>query len=116
MEVNYEALGDRIRTIRKQKHMTQEYVAEKAEISVQHMSNIENASKKLSLRLLVSIAGILDVTVDELLIDSYPMEKNQDIFYKEMEVLLEQCNAGERQIVVDTVVHLVESLLEQRKG
>ncbi len=116
MEVNYEALGERIRKIRKRKHMTQEYVAEKAEISVPHMSNIENASKKLSLKLLVSIAGILEVTVDELLIDSYPVEKKQDIFYKEMEVMLEQCSAGEREVIADTVASLVESLIEKRKS
>ena len=93
MEINYEALGARIRKIRKQKHMTQEYVAEKVEISVSHMSNIENASKKLSLKLLVSIADILEVTVDELLMDSYPVEKRQDIFYKENK------NVGERRRV-----------------
>lgn len=116
MEINYEALGARIRKIRKQKHMTQEYVAEKTEISVPHMSNIENASKKLSLKLLVSIADILEVTVDELLMDSYPVEKRQDIFYKEMEVMLERCDAGERQVVVNTVASLVESLIERRKS
>ena len=115
MEIDYKALGARIREIRQKKGLTQEYVAEKAEISVTHMSNIENASKTLSLKLLVIIAGVLEVTVDQLLVDSYPREKRQDVFFKEMEVMLEQCNAGERRVVINTVTSLVDSLLEKRK-
>ncbi|MCI5623668.1 MULTISPECIES: helix-turn-helix domain-containing protein [Anaerostipes] len=116
MEIDYKALGARIREIRQKKGLTQEYVAEKAEISVTHMSNIENASKTLSLKLLVIIAGVLEVTVDQLLVDSYPREKRQDVFFKEMEVMLEQCNAGERRVVINTVTSLVDSLLEKRKN
>lgn len=72
MEINYKALGERIRKIRKIEGMTQEYLAEKLEISTQHMSNIENASKKPSLALLMDLAELLGVTLDELLADSYP--------------------------------------------
>ena len=33
MEINYKALGERIRKLRKLNNMTQEYVAEKLEVS-----------------------------------------------------------------------------------
>ena len=75
MEINYEALGERIRKLRKLNNMTQEYVAEKLEVSIQHISNIENASKKPSLALLVDLAELLGVRLDDLLADTYPKER-----------------------------------------
>ena len=102
MEINYKALGERIRKIRKVEGMTQEYLAEKLEISTQHMSNIENASKKPSLALLMDLA------------DSYPKEKNGDALYTETEMILERCSAKERKIAVEMLEALVSSMIRNR--
>ena len=114
MEINYKALGERIRKIRKVEGMTQDYLAEKLEISTQHMSNIENASKKPSLALLMDLAELLGVTLDELLADSYPKEKNGDALYTETEMILERCSAKERKIAVEMLEALVSSMIRNR--
>lgn len=64
--VNYAALGKRIRTIRRHRQMTQEQLAEAAGLSIPHLSNVENASTKLSLPKLTDIANALEVSLDEL--------------------------------------------------
>lgn len=115
MEINYKALGERIRKIRKIEGMTQEYLAEKLEISNQHMSNIENASKKPSLALLMNLAELLNVTLDELLADSYVREKEGDVLYAETEMLLERCSAKERRIAVEMLEALVSSMIRNRE-
>lgn len=114
MEINYKALGERIRKLRKLNNMTQEYVAEKLEVSTQHISNIENASKKPSLTLLVDLSELLGVTLDDLLADTYSKERTGDFLYMETAMLLERCNANERRIAIDMLESLVESLIRNR--
>lgn len=117
MEIDFKALGIRIRSIRKSKGMTQEFMSEQLDISPQHMSNIENALKNPSLGLLANIAEILDVTMDELLIDSYPEEKRKikDFQCKEFELLMEGCNGKEKRIVADVLAGLIKSMKRNRE-
>ena len=114
MAVDYKALGVRIRKVRERKGITQQRLAEKIDISVPYMSNIERAKKTVSLSVLMSIAQALDVTLDELLADSYTEHKEQDVLMTELGIVLERCEAGERRIIVDTVATLADSLMENR--
>ena len=70
MTIDYKALGAKIKEYRKKENITQEQLAEMADISLSHMSNIETASASVSLPALKLIANALDVTLDELLIES----------------------------------------------
>lgn len=53
--------------LRWERGLSQEQLAEKVWISTTHMSHIETGSTKLSLPVLVDIAGALSVSVDEIL-------------------------------------------------
>ena len=66
----YKALGTRIRAQRKQMKMTQEELAEKAEISNSFMGHIERGTRKASLDTLVRICNVLKVSPQLLLQDS----------------------------------------------
>lgn len=70
MELDYKALGKRIKIARINADMTQDRLSTVLEMSPSHMSNIETGSTRVSLTALVSIANILGVTVDDLLYDS----------------------------------------------
>ena len=65
---NYKALGAKIKEYRKKENITQEQLAEMADISLSHMSNVETASVSVSLPALKLIADALGVTIDELLV------------------------------------------------
>ena len=52
-----DTIGKRIKIARIQAELSQEALAEKADLSPTHMSNIENANTKLSLPMLISIAN-----------------------------------------------------------
>lgn len=69
MQIDYLELGKRIKKIRKAKHISQEKLAEKINVSVPHMSNIENGKTKLSLQVLVNVANELGTTPDILLLE-----------------------------------------------
>lgn len=62
-----EILALNIRIERRRKQLTQETLAEMANISVKHVTKIENAQVTTSIYFVHKIAQALDVTVDELL-------------------------------------------------
>ena len=65
-------VGLRIREIRTNKNLTQEELAELADISVTHISALERGVKNANLSKFVAIANALQVSADTLLIDVIP--------------------------------------------
>lgn len=59
-------VGERIRTLRKAKGLTQEALAEKAGIHYSYMSGIEHADRNISLETLEKIIVALDIAPSEL--------------------------------------------------
>ena len=70
-ELDFSSIGQRIRGVRCDKHLTQEYLANATGVNVSHISNIETNKVKVSLTLLVQICNVLDVTMDYLLENEY---------------------------------------------
>ena len=65
----YPSIGKKIRQYRKDRCMTQEELAEKTNLSTNHLGALERAEKNLTLANLINIANSLDVTADMLLCD-----------------------------------------------
>jgi transcriptional regulator with XRE-family HTH domain len=70
-ELDFKAIGQRIREVRTQQKLTQEYVASIANVNVSHISNIETGKIGISLTLLVAVSNALNTTVDYLLQNEY---------------------------------------------
>ena len=70
-ELDFRLIGQRIKEIRIEKRLTQEYIAKMTDVNVSHISNIETNKVKVSLTLLVGICNALDVTIDYLLENEY---------------------------------------------
>lgn len=69
--IDFKALGIKLREIRISKGLTQEYVATMANVNTSHISNIENNRVKISLITLVNVCNALEVTVDFVLANEY---------------------------------------------
>lgn len=70
-DLDFVFIGQRIREIRNEKMLTQEYIANAVNVSVSHISNIETNKVKVSLTLLVNICNVLNTTVDYILENEY---------------------------------------------
>lgn len=70
MTLDYSLIGSRIKKRRKHLKLTQEQVAERIDISNQHMSNIERAKSIPSTETIMKLAAALDTTPDEFLVGS----------------------------------------------
>ena len=69
---NLAGIGRRIAEIRREVGLTQEQLAEKADISVVHLSNIERGKKWPGLPVLIRIAEALEVATDWILRANVP--------------------------------------------
>lgn len=70
-DLDFSFIGKRIKEVRTDKHLTQEYVANITGVNVSHISNIENDKVKISLTLLVKVCNALGVSMDYLLQNEY---------------------------------------------
>ncbi len=66
-ELDYVEIGRNIRKYRLSKGLKQKDLAEKINMSEQHISHIESARTKLSLPTLVAIANVLEIDCNSLL-------------------------------------------------
>ena len=77
--VDYNAIGERIRYIRKKNGYTQEQLALECGLSVPYISQVENGRKSVSLNARLQIADVLECTLDSLVFgeeDELEPEKN----------------------------------------
>ena len=63
-------MGDRIKEVRKKHDLTQEQLAEKLDISVEYVSQIERGIKIPSMQIFIKLVEVLDVSADYLLRDT----------------------------------------------
>ena len=68
--IDYAALGKRIKEKRISEKLTQEQLGEMCELSAAHIGHIERGTRILSVEVLFKIAQVLNVSVDYLLFDS----------------------------------------------
>jgi len=92
--VNKDLIGKRIREARHKKKMTQEQLAEKAEITVVYLSELERGVKLPSLTVFVSIAEALHVSTDSLLRDE--LDTGKDYVYADITKKLERLTPKQR--------------------
>ena len=112
MTINHISLGQRIRLMRKRKGLTQLHLSELVGLSPTYISYIESGYKSMSLATFIEIANALNVTADELLIDS--LENTVKVSNHELAALLSDCSEYEKKILLDVASAIKKSLRENR--
>ena len=112
MQINYILLGQRIRAIRTKKGITQMELAERIDRSPAYMSYVETAYKFCSLDTLVRVANELNVSTDDLLIDS--LTNTIKVSNHEFADLTADCTEYEIRILLDIIRTAKQSLREHR--
>lgn len=113
MNIDYDAIGFRIKIARMKAKLTQEALAAKADLSPTHLSNIETGNTKLSLPSLISIANALSVSVDTLLCDN--VIQSTHVFVQEAQEVLADCTPYDIRILVDVLKSTKEALRKDER-
>lgn len=112
-ELDYVAIGHRIRAVRKARGISQETLCNLIDLSPSHVSHIESGKTKLSLIAVVAIANALRTTVDSLMYDNVEISINA--YDKDFKDLLEDCTEDEREFLLGAVAQLKALLRRKAK-
>ena len=107
MVINYKKVGQKIKELRLQQNLLQEFLAEKCNLSSAYISYVEQGKKKVSLKSIITIAQNLGVTVDVLLGDKV---KSNDYLDTVLNNITYDCNLLEKQIIYDIAYTTKNSL------
>ena len=106
--VEYKIIGARIREFRQKRHMSQAELAEKANITLSHISNIETGKSTLLLPTFIRITEALQVSADVLLRSDVPEVNN--IYKSEFAEILEDCTPSEIESIIKIVKEIKQSM------
>ena len=93
-------IGRRIQSRRKQLGFTQEYLADRMNVSIQMVSNLERGNKAIRIDNLINLSEILDISTDYILTGKETVEDLQSLTCR-----IGQLSARDRR--------LVEALVDQ---
>lgn len=104
--IDYAALGGRIRTVRKQKGLSQEKLGEICSISTAHIGHIERGTRIPSIETVYKISNELGVSLDYLFFDS------QNDLNSTFKIISSQI-AGKSEEKIKTFVTAVKALADK---
>lgn len=104
--MDYDLLGQKIKRERLRAGLSQDQLAEAADISTGFLGHIESGRRKLSIETLVRLASKLNVSTDYLLSDS--IEHESGIYYGELRTQLKNMDKAEVDKIADIVRKIVD--------
>lgn len=107
MLVDYNLIGKRFAAARKEKGMTQEKLAEKANLSSNYLSHIETSRSIPSLETFMTLCTTLEVNPDSILLGSAVTQENYLV--SDIAQQLAQCTESEKRIVY----HLIDAMTKE---
>ena len=101
MNIDYKLIGERIKKRRKSCGMTQETLAEKLNVSIGYVSQVERGITKISLDLLGAISAILNCDISSFISESAVYSSD----YMESEILeaIKMLDSQKRKFILEII-------------
>ena len=94
--IDYKELGKRIRSERRRQDLTQEKLAEMADISDSFMGHIERGGRTLSIETLAKLANALNMSIEYIICGEYNYQP--DMLPNEIHDALNQMDSNQRRV------------------
>jgi len=104
---NHKLLGLRLKKLRKLRKISQEQLAEKADISSKYISRIELGHHFPSLDILVNFAKILNVDLEEFF-SFYDKAKSEKVLRKKINKLLDSVDKNKLSSIIRILNEVIE--------
>ena len=104
MAIDYTLLGKRIALFRGKMDLSQDELSEKLDLSRVYIAKIELGNRHPSLDTLIDIANALNVSADDLLVDS--LEHSVSTADSKMHRIILDCTPTEEEILIRNAEHL----------
>ena len=102
------ALGSKLREARKNKGYTQEVLAEKADIGVMYLGEIERGIKMPSMNIFIKLIEALDISADYVLRDE--LSSGKEYVFDEITKKLDNLTPQQRKIATDILDAYIRNL------
>jgi transcriptional regulator with XRE-family HTH domain len=109
-EKKMKKVGERVRQARKQRGLSQTQLAEAAQVSPSHISDLENGKKTIGLDIFMRITEALQVSADSILQTNVP--EVMVTFKAEYSEVLDDCNPEEARFLIDLSRYLKKNIRE----
>lgn len=110
VNIDYIDIGKRIRTLRTQAGITQEFLAEQLDLTPAYLSRIERGKTKAGLSTLVAVANYFHISLDLLLAAS--LSSSTDVYHSEIDAIYRDCTVEELKFLSSSVPRLLASIRE----
>lgn len=97
MDIDYRLLGKRLKALRKDNRLTQEVLSERAGISNQYLSNIENSRSIPSLETIIALCRALNATPNDILLGTDSL--SEEYLVSDLMLRLKQCTPSEKRLL-----------------
>ena len=97
MDKSLKALGKRIRTLRLDRNLTQEQLAEQAGVSLKHLGELERGRGNPTLELLDRLASGLDISMTELFDLEYQRPTDKELSER-LKQMIDEATEEERRL------------------
>lgn len=106
MYIDYKLIGSRIKQFRKEANMTQEILAEKMDVTVGYISQLERGITKISLDTLAKLSVILNCNICAFLENSVP---NHELYLcNELSDKLQKMSPNQKKLFVKICDNIME--------
>lgn len=107
-----DSIGQNIRKYRLLRHMRQEDLAEKTDLTANYIGMVERGEKILSLEFFIGIANVLEVSADMLLADV--LHTGYEVKHSLLAEKLNDVCAADRETIYDVIDTLVRHAKKRR--
>lgn len=104
--IDYKELGKRIRAERRKQDLTQEKLAEMADISDSFMGHIERGGRTLSIETLAKLANALNLSIEYIICGEFNYQP--DMLPAEITDVLHKMSGSQRKIFLNMMKTLAE--------
>lgn len=112
MEIEYKEMGSRIRKARREAGLSQEKLAEAADVGITHISHIENGKTVPSVMVLIKIMNHLQISPDALFCGT--VDRSRPSLLRETAEILEDCSPEELKDI-NRYIAFVKELEREKK-
>lgn len=113
MDANLKEVGARIKDARKACGLSQADLAEKLNISLSHMSDIETGRTNFGVDIFMHITEVLHISADVLLRTNVPTVNA--VYDAEFQAITEGCTSAEKEAMLQTLRNMKAVFIDNRK-
>ena len=105
---DFQIISNNIKFLREKKGLTQEQLAEAADLSVSHLSKVESGQRRIGMKAYLTVLKALDVGEEDFVALTAGEEKEN--YFRRFQEIMEDCSEAEQKFLIDSLQTLKNNL------